>query len=49
MLLSELQELREKTNYNDKIYEERTKRWHGKIIKGKEFMASDKVMLFNSM
>jgi hypothetical protein len=31
-----------------KIYKERTKRWHDKRIKKKEFAPRDKVLLFNS-
>ena len=31
-----------------KIYKERTKRWHDKRIKKKEFTLRDKVLLFNS-
>jgi hypothetical protein len=34
--------------HNAKIYNERTKRWHDKIIKKKEFTTGDKVLLFNS-
>jgi len=31
-----------------KIYKERTKRWHDKRIKKKEFAPGDRVLLFNS-
>jgi hypothetical protein len=31
-----------------KLYKERTKRWHGKRIKIKQFKPGDKVLLFNS-
>ena len=48
MQLSELEEWREKAYNNSKIYKERTKRWHDKRIKHKEFKPSDKVVLFNS-
>ena len=48
MQLSELDEWREKTYHNAKIYKERTKRWHDKRIKKKEFAPGDKVLLFNS-
>jgi len=34
--------------HNAKIYKERTKRWHDKRIKKKEFTLGDKVLLFNS-
>ena len=48
MQLSELDEWREKAFHNAKIYKERTKRWHDKRIKKKEFAPGDKVLLFNS-
>jgi hypothetical protein len=48
MELSELDEWREKAYHNSKIYKERTKRWHDKRIKKKDFAPGDKVLLFNS-
>jgi hypothetical protein len=48
MQVSELEEWREKTYHNAKIYKERTKRWHDKRLKKKEFKPGDKVLLFNS-
>ena len=48
MQLFELDEWREKAYHNAKIYKERTKRWHDKRIKKKEFVLGDKVLLFNS-
>jgi len=48
MQLSELEEWREKANHISKIYKERTKRWHEKRVKKKEFAPGDKVLLFNS-
>jgi hypothetical protein len=48
MQLSELDEWREKAYHNFKIYKERTKRWHDKRIKKKDFALGDKVLLFNS-
>ena len=33
MQLSELEEWREKAYHNAKLYKERTKRWHDKILK----------------
>jgi len=45
--LSELEEWIEKAYHSSKIYKERTKRWHGKRIKHKEFKPRDKVLLFN--
>ena len=46
--LAELDEWREKAYHSSKIYKERTKRWHDKRIKIKQFKAGDKVLLFNS-
>jgi hypothetical protein len=46
--ISELEEWRQKAYHNSKIYKERTKRWHDKRIKKKEFAPGDKVLLFNS-
>jgi hypothetical protein len=37
-----------KAYHNSKIYKERTKRWHDKKIKKKDFASGDKVLLFNS-
>jgi hypothetical protein len=48
MQLSELDEWREKAYHNAKMYKERTKRWHDKRIKAKNFTLGDKVLLFNS-
>ena len=48
MQLSELDEWCEKAYYNANIYKERTKRWHDKRIKKKEFAPGNKVLLFNS-
>jgi hypothetical protein len=42
MQISELEEWREKAYHNSKIYKERTKRWHDKRIKHKEFKPGDK-------
>jgi len=46
--ISELEEWREKAYHNARIYKERTKRWHNKRIKQKEFHPGNKVLLFNS-
>jgi hypothetical protein len=43
-----LEEWREKAYHSAKIYKDRTKRWHDKRIKPKEFTAGDKVLMFNS-
>ena len=37
-----------KAYHNAKIYKERTKRWHNKRIKKKEFAPRNMVLLFNS-
>jgi hypothetical protein len=42
MQLSELDEWREKAYHNAKMYKERTKRWHDKRIKMKNFTLGDK-------
>ena len=39
---------REKAYHSARIYKDRTKRWHDKRIKPKEFKPGDKVLLFNS-
>ena len=46
--ISELEEWREKAYHNSKIYKERTKKWHDKRIRHKEFTPRDKVLMFNS-
>ena len=46
--LSQLEEWREKAYHSAKIYKDRTKRWHDKRIRSKEFKTGDKVLLFNS-
>jgi hypothetical protein len=43
-----LEEWREKAYHSAKLYKERTKRWHDKRIKIKQFKLGDKVLLFNS-
>jgi hypothetical protein len=45
---AELEEWREKAYHNAKLYKEKTKRWHDKRIKTKQFKPRDKVLLFNS-
>jgi hypothetical protein len=42
------EEWREKAYHNAMLYKERTKRWHDKRIKIKQFKPGDKVLLFNS-
>jgi hypothetical protein len=46
--IAELEEWREKAYHSAMLYKERTKRWHGKRIKIKQFNPGDKVLLFNS-
>jgi len=48
MQISELEEWQEKAYHSAKLYKKRTKRWHDKRIKKKEFNPRDKVLLFNS-
>ena len=44
----ELEEWRDKAYHSASIYKERTKRWHDKWLKPKNFNPRDKVLLFNS-
>ena len=46
--ISELEERRDKAYHSASIYKERTKRWHDKRLKPKNFNPGDKVLLFNS-
>jgi hypothetical protein len=46
--IAELEKWREKPYHNAKLYKERTKRWHDKQIKIKQFKLEDKILLFNS-
>jgi hypothetical protein len=46
--IAELEEWREMAYHIAKQYKERTKRWHDKRIKTKQFKPGDKVLLFNS-
>jgi hypothetical protein len=45
---AELEERREKAYHSAKLYKERTKRWHDKRVKTKQFKLGDKVLHFNS-
>ena len=47
--LNELEELRNEAYDNDRIYKDKTKKWHDQRILRKEFRAADKVLLFNSI
>jgi hypothetical protein len=46
--IAKLEEWREKAYHSAKLYKERTKRWHDKRIKIKQFKPRDKVLLLNS-
>ena len=46
--LAEFDEWSRKAYHSSKLYKERTKRWHDKHIKIKQFKAGDKVLHFNS-
>ncbi|CAM8959463.1 unnamed protein product [Rhodiola kirilowii] len=46
--LNELDEIRLDSYESSKIYKERTRRWHDKLILKKQFSIGDKVLLFNS-
>jgi hypothetical protein len=46
--ISELEEWRDKAYHSALIYKERTKRWHDKRLKPKNFNPRDKLLLFNS-
>ena len=46
--LNELEELRNEAYDNDRIYKDKTKKWHDQKILRREFKTGDKVLLFNS-
>ncbi|CAM8962281.1 unnamed protein product [Rhodiola kirilowii] len=46
--LNELDEIRLDSYESSKIYKEKTRRWHDKLILKKQFSVGDKVLLFNS-
>ncbi|XP_075077059.1 uncharacterized protein LOC142163813 [Nicotiana tabacum] len=46
--MNELEKFRLDTYKNARIYKEKTKRWHDRLIKTKEFHEGDKVLLYNS-
>ncbi|KAM1233353.1 hypothetical protein ACFX2J_003067 [Malus domestica] len=46
--LNELEEIRNETYENARIYKEKTKAFHDKMIQGKTFSIGQKVLLFNS-
>ena len=45
--MNELEELRNEAYDNDRIYKEKTKRWHDKKILRMEFKAGEQVLLYN--
>lgn len=46
--LNEQEEFRREAYENTKIYKERTKAWHDKMLIRKEFQPGQQVLLFNS-
>ena len=46
--MNELEELRNETYDNARIYKEKTKRWHDQKIPRREFKAGEQVLLYNS-
>nr|XP_016489342.1 PREDICTED: uncharacterized protein LOC107809258 [Nicotiana tabacum] len=46
--LDELEEFRFTAYENAKLYEEKTKKWHDKLIRQKDFKVGDHVLLYNS-
>jgi hypothetical protein len=46
--IAKLEEWREKAYHSANLYKERTKRWHDKRVKTKQFKPGDKILLFNS-
>ncbi|WMV34527.1 hypothetical protein MTR67_027912 [Solanum verrucosum] len=48
MQMNELEEFRRDAYENARIFKEKTKEWHDRLIKTKEFKEGDKVLLYNS-
>ena len=46
--MNELEELRYEAHDNDRIYKEKTKRWHDQKILRREFKVGEQVLLYNS-
>ena len=46
--LEEMEELKNESYENARIYKEKTKKWHDKHIQSREFYPGQKVLLFNS-
>ncbi|KAK6133005.1 hypothetical protein DH2020_033296 [Rehmannia glutinosa] len=48
LYLNQMEEFRDEAYENSRIYKERTKRWHDKMIKKREFLPGEPVLLYNS-
>ncbi|KAK6143369.1 hypothetical protein DH2020_023717 [Rehmannia glutinosa] len=46
--LNEMDEFRDEAYENSQIYKERTKRWNDRMIKKREFLPGEQVLLYNS-
>ena len=46
--MNKLEELRNETYDNARIYKDKAKKWHGQKILSKEFKAGEQVLLYNS-
>ncbi|KAK6149564.1 hypothetical protein DH2020_017089 [Rehmannia glutinosa] len=46
--LNEMEEFWDEAYENSRLYKERTKRWHDKMIKKREFLPGEPVLLYNS-
>jgi hypothetical protein len=46
--IAELEEWRKKAYHSAKLHKKRTKRWHDKRVRTKQFKPGDKALLFNS-
>ena len=46
--LNKIEELRNDSYENAKIYKEQTKKWHDKHVLHREFIEVDKILIFNS-
>ncbi|KAK6126908.1 hypothetical protein DH2020_039348 [Rehmannia glutinosa] len=46
--LNEMEVFRDEAYENSRIYKERTKRWHDKMIKKREFLPGEPILLYNS-
>ena len=46
--MNELEELRNEAYDNDRIYKDKTKKWHDQKIMRRDFKAAEQVILYNS-